>query len=951
MNIELNLDRSFVECLNKLKNKYNEKFEKMNGFHNNNLNFTDFIDKFIDHDTVADATIDGNANSSNKDVKTLINDMVKPHTKLLAYNKIFYEMKKKYGSNEAKKWLENEWNGAFYLHNAPTSTYTPYCFAYDLDLLVEKGLFFIDKFKAKPAKHLTTFNDHVLEFISWNANRTSGAVGLPSYLVYSYYFWYNDIENNFLLRDKEYYREQCFQKFIYDLNQPYLRVTECAFTNITIMDREYLIGLFGDRKFPNGEYIVDHIEGIIEHQKSFMKTLAKIREEQYMTFPVLTYSLLYQNGKFVDKKFAKFCNKHNLLWYDSNFFVGNDVSVLSNCCFSKDQEVLIKSGENVHHTTFENLDSFHNKQIDIYHKGGWVKGKIVKLPKRQMYEIVTESNQKICVTDNHINPTLNGDIKTSELTTDNYLLENTKILESKPKTTDLTYEEGFLIGAYIKHGYSYQKTRNGVPLITIFLGKDEHNNFVSVFKKAIKMHDDCQIFFKKDHTSNRYYIEMNSFKLENFIKKWTKNSSESTWVNPNCLLESFWFRHGILDGLRMKDDKKSSKIVTDSYETVKNLECLINSLGRGSRISSHTKDSGIEYSIKWYVRCDSSSATKIKSIKKIDYEHDYVYCFEIKNQKEPYFTLPNGIITHNCRLLSDTKNVKLSGFINSIGGTSLKIGSVQVNTINLRRIALESNRNKEKYIEILKERLDNCIRVLDVLRNIIARNVEKGLLPNYKHRLIEMERQYNTIGLTAMYEAIREFGLIETDEFGNKSYSEEGLQFAIEILDVVNETKDNFESDYSINVEFVPGERCNVVVCDKDSELYGNNHNDFIYSNQWIPLMEKCTINEKIKLGSILDKKCGGGQISHINLQGRFSNEEQSWELLNHIASKGVIYFAYNVETCTCEEGHGFFGDTCPICGKPVYDTWSRIVGFLVGKRAYSKERKKEYENRQWFKL
>lgn len=88
------------------------------------------------------------------------------------------------------------------------------CFAYDLDLLVEKGLFFTEKISSGPAKHLTTFNDHVLEYIGWLTNRSSGAVGLPSYLVYSWYFWYKDINDNFYLKDPEYYRRQCFQKFV-----------------------------------------------------------------------------------------------------------------------------------------------------------------------------------------------------------------------------------------------------------------------------------------------------------------------------------------------------------------------------------------------------------------------------------------------------------------------------------------------------------------------------------------------------------------------------------------------------------------------------------------------------------------------------------------------------------------------------------------------------------------
>ena len=84
------------------------------------------------------------------------------------------------------------------------------------------------------------------------------------------------------------------------------------------------------------------------------------------------------------------------------------------------------------------------------------------------------------------------------------------------------------------------------------------------------------------------------------------------------------------------------------------------------------------------------------------------------------------------------------------------------------------------------------------------RVVEKGLLPNYTHRLVDIEKQYNTIGITAMYEVMVEFGYIDTDEFGNKSYTEEGLRFASEIMDLINKQKEEYDFNYSINVECVP---------------------------------------------------------------------------------------------------------------------------------------------------
>lgn len=633
MNIQLNLDKEFSSCINELKDKYGENLERINGFHNENLNFTDFINNFIDSDSVADVSIDANANSSVHDVRTLMHDMVKPHTKLLAFNKIFYELNKKYGLDKAKKWLEEEWTGAFYLHDAPSSTFLPYCYAYDVEQIAEKGLFFLNRFKTKPPQHLTTFNDHILEFISWASNRTSGAVGLPNYLVYSYYFWNKDVKDKFYLKDPEYYRRQCFQKFIYDLNQPYLRIIESAFTNISIMDKCYLTELFGGRQFPNGEFIIDHIDDIIEHQKVFMEVVAETREQTMMTFPVLTYSLLYQNGKFVDEEFARWCNNHNMEWCDSNFYVGNDVTSLSNCC----------------------------------------------------------------------------------------------------------------------------------------------------------------------------------------------------------------------------------------------------------------------------------------------------------------------------RLISDTK--KINAFINSIGGTSLSIGSLKVNTINLRRIALEANGSQNKFIKTLTDRVHTCIEVLDVVRGIITRNIEKGLLPNYTSGLLELEKQYNTIGITAMYEALNDFGYITTDEFGYKSYSEEGIIFAKKILNTINNIKDSAKLPYSLNIEAIPAERANIVLCNKDNELFNPDKKYFIYSNQWIPLMEKCTLDEKILLGALLDKECGGGQISHINIQGDFATEEQAWELLNHIAKQGVIYFAYNKQISVCKNEHAFFGDICPKCGKGKHDTYCRVVGFLTPVNSYSKERKCEFNKRQWFEV
>ena len=259
MNISIKLNKNFTTAYNRLQAEYGTEIAKINGFADEQLSYNDFISNFIQEDTVADASIDGNSNVSHKDIVTLLNEMPKSHRKLLAFNKIHYEMQKKYGFKAANEWLKLEWIGALYMHDSDTSTFKSYCFAYDLKELAEKGLFFLGKnFNAKPPQHLGTFVDFVKEFISYNSNRTSGAVGLPNLIPYMYYFWKKDIDSKYWEGDPEKYAIQNFQRFIYAVNQPYVRDgSQSAFTNTSVFDRPYFEALFGGSTFPNGSFMID----------------------------------------------------------------------------------------------------------------------------------------------------------------------------------------------------------------------------------------------------------------------------------------------------------------------------------------------------------------------------------------------------------------------------------------------------------------------------------------------------------------------------------------------------------------------------------------------------------------------------------------------------------------------------------------------------------------------
>lgn len=970
MEITLKLSKDFERCLEDLKKKYGEDFEYINGVHPNQLDFSEFIDNFVDKDTLADASVDPNANANHKDIRSFMSEKGKSEDKLFGLNKIFMTIKKQWGLRTAKQWLEQEFSKGFYLNDSTTASYFPYCWANDFTRLAEEGLFFLENYNNQGPKHLTTYFDDVIEFVSFLSNRQSGAVGMPNILIWAWYFWKKDVEEGYFMKNPDYYMDQQFQKLIYRLNQPFLRIDQSSFTNISIFDRPYLESLFGGVEFPDGTFAIDHIEDLIVFQKRFMEVVSKIREENMFTYPVLTYSLLYVDGKFVDEEFARWASTHNMKWSDSNFFVSDNVGVLSNCPVSGDTDIIYWSDYYQEYKVSPIKEVYHNynrdnkKTIKVLSQGKQIQCKINKFDIPVEYEIELVNGAKFKTTANHLNKVYGKDyIETKDLTTDDYLPYS---IHPFIGSHNMSYEDGKLVGMFLGDG-SYRNSSE----VTFSLNKETDKDDIRF------LYDYCVPKFGTKITENDctsaltgnakcVNVNINSPYLKGLIAQFVNGDNAlNKSINYRAVNCSMEFRRGILDGLYTTDGGNNNRIYTSSVELKDSLVTMLASMGIVTSVGIDAREGRLGnntcYTIRWY---EPNGKTQRKDVYKIDDDFFWVriksinhlpnmsttsYCLEVVDNVEPVFMLANGVLTHNCRLLSDTK--KLDVFINSIGGTALSVGSCRVSTINLVRIAYETKCNKKKYLELLKDRVLLDCKALYSMRHILKRNIEKGLLPNYQDGAVELDKQFCTIGILGLYEVIDMMGMIQEDEAGYKSYTDEGLDFAAQILDAINEVKDSFECDFKFNVESIPGENCAGVICTADNLLFEKNKY-FIYSNQWIPLMEKCTIQEKCRLGNILDKKCGGGCISHIDVENRFPNEDVAWDMLNYVASQGVIYFAFTTKISVCEDKHAFIGETqCPVCGKPKADTFARVVGFYTPVSSYQKIRKREFSKRKWYNI
>ena len=269
-------------------------------------------------------------------------------------------------------------------------------------------------------------------------------------------------------------------------------------------------------------------------------------------------------------------------------------------------------------------------------------------------------------------------------------------------------------------------------------------------------------------------------------------------------------------------------------------------------------------------------------------------------------------------------------------------------------MALE-HRTEQDYLVALRDLVELDCKVLDVVRHIIQRNVDKGLLPNFSKGLVDFEHLYNTVGIIGCYETMKAFGYTREDALGNTYYTDKADAFGKKIFEVIHRTKDQFALDknYKINVEEIPGEQAASKMLKADKMLFPETVIDDLplYGNQFIPLGIKTTIQERIRIASLYDSFCNGGSIAHINIEAPFDSFDKAWEMVNYIADQGLTYFAFNTKIQACEHNHAFYGDKCPVCGGPVATEYTRVVGFYVPIKTWSKERRAEFKLRQWESL
>lgn len=305
------------------------------------------------------------------------------------------------------------------------------------------------------------------------------------------------------------------------------------------------------------------------------------------------------------------------------------------------------------------------------------------------------------------------------------------------------------------------------------------------------------------------------------------------------------------------------------------------------------------------------------------------------------FAGKTSVLSSCCRLRSDNTNE----FFNSFGSGSTKIGSSGVVTLNLPRLAYIS-KNKEEFIEKLKDNVVLASRINHVKRFLLQKNIDKGYLPLYTLGYMQLNRQYSTCGINGLYEALQILGY--------DILQEEGQQFVTEILEIINEINKKQEKHYKTphNLEQTPSENSAIKLAEAD-KILGYNKSYMIYSNQFVPLIINIDILQRIKIQGMFDKHMTGGSICHLHFIDKITDKKFMKQMIQKAVKAGVVYHAYNYNIQKCKNGHVIVGknEKCTICGDQIVANFVRVVGFLTDVSNWIKQRREEdYPNRQYYK-
>ncbi len=844
------------------------------------------------------------------------------------------ELSKTYWLNEVypKEIRDSHTKGDLHIHDL--SSICTYCMGWDLwDLLVEGFQGVSGKVVSSPAKHFRTALGQIVNYIYTLQNEASGAQAFSSV---------DTLLAPFIRYDKLTYKEvkQAMQEFVFNMNVSTRQGGQTPFSNITL-DLEPSENYRDQNVIVGGKPQDDKYGDFQKEMDWFNKAFCEVMVEgdahsRVFTFPIPTYNITKDfdwDNPNLDKLWEATA-KYGIPYFAN--YINSDMSPkdsLSMCCFSGNTDITCRVDGKLRFTTLVDLNRRSIETLEVPLNGKWVKAEPVQVPfDGDFYKVLLRNGSEYTITEDHLNPTINGDVRTDNLKVGDMLEYSFSPMELSGVGS---YDTGKFIGLYLAEGSHLGGD------IQFSLGENE-TDIVDFITKFVGDNFAAHVCVQPNKGKSISAF-VNSSVVRSFIDRFVAGKARDKRLIRINNYSSEMLK-GIFDGWYTGDGKTDGK---EAYTTSKQLADQMRHIARMLGIATNIRTTDricrfgdTEYDSRLYTvhLCDLEHGktyktvkdycyTEIVSIKKVPNVNKTAFCVEVKDEA-PYFQLSDGLVTHNCRLKLDLKQLRKRG--GGLFGAAVLTGSVGVVTMNLPRLARNSE-NGTDFMRNLGKLMDLAKESLEIKRKVIEDFTEGGLYPYTKFYLRNTKKRFNrywanhfsTIGLVGMNEAC-------INLLGDGVGTTRGSKFAEKVLTFMRNRllkyQDETGNNYNLEATPAEGTAYRLALKDKKSdkeiicaneEAYKEGAEPYYTNSSNLPVGYTDDLFEALDHQDKLQPLYTGGTVFHTFLGEAIDDPNMAKLVVKKICSSYSIPYVSLTPTFSVCPKHGYLSGEhkyCPKC-------------------------------------
>ena len=281
-------------------------------------------------------------------------------------------------------------------------------------------------------------------------------------------------------------------------------------------------------------------------------------------------------------------------------------------------------------------------------------------------------------------------------------------------------------------------------------------------------------------------------------------------------------------------------------------------------------------------------------------------------------------------------------------------GNLSFTSINLPRMAIESNHDIKKFYSMLDKKIDlvidqllarfelQCSKMVKNYPFLMGQGVwigSENLSQNDEVREI-LKHGTLTAGFIGLAECLKALIGVHHGE------SEEAQKLGLEIISYMRKRMDDASKQYNLNFSLIatPAEGLSGRFIKMDAKRFGKiegiTDRDYYTNSFHVPVYHTISSFDKIKIEAPYHALTNGGHISYVELDGDPTQNLEAFEkIVRFMKESGMGYGSINhpVDRDPVCGFTGIINDVCPCCkrkendGKPNFERIRRITGYLVG--------------------